>query len=217
MQARHGCERVVEAAECVRAEVDVRAARDGVGEAETREARRRRRIEDVDRERDRGRDHERRADDGEALTVRAMHPGEHAGGRRQVQAHVGETSTPARAGRCATALCSGRSTKTPTCCSSATMSAVCARAVAGSRSRSRERPRRGRTTRRSRRARPCPSGRRAPTRRRGAGCAAGGFWRDEGLQRSCLQLRRAAAEHIGRRDDSGSSRGRTRRPGASDL
>ena len=90
VQARHGRERVVEAAERVRAQVDVCAAGDRVREAEAREARRRRRIEDVDRERDRGRDHERRADDREALAVRAVHPREHAGGRRQVQAHVGE-------------------------------------------------------------------------------------------------------------------------------
>ncbi len=99
VEAGHRCERVVEASERVRAQVDLRAVRDGVDEPEAREPRRRNRIEEVDRERNpRGGD-ERVADEREVLAVPAVQPHEEGGCAEEVQRDVGRAEKRGQAGK----------------------------------------------------------------------------------------------------------------------
>src|SRR6266545_874028 len=98
VQARHRGERVVEAAEQVRAEVDLRLRGDGVHKAEAGKARGCDREEDVERQRDaRGGDH-RVAYAREALRVAPVQPDEEGCGPDEVQRDVGDAEERRDAG-----------------------------------------------------------------------------------------------------------------------
>ena len=90
VEARHGRDRVVEAAEQVGAEVQARVRADGVREAEVGEARRRGGVQDVADERERRADDQRRAQERKRVRAPAVHPDEHTGRAREMQGDVEE-------------------------------------------------------------------------------------------------------------------------------
>ena len=80
---------VVERADEAAVEVDV-AVRDGVGDADAGQPRRRRRVDEEADEGDSARDQERRANERERGRATLMEPEQHAGGDGEVQRQVGE-------------------------------------------------------------------------------------------------------------------------------
>ena len=130
VEARDGGDRVVEGAEQVRAEVDLGALRDRVGEAEPGEPWRRGREGEVADEGEARRDDQRRPHGGERARPAAMHPDEEGDRRHEVERDV-ENAEDARArpGTDAEPAWMPRSQKIPRERSSPTMSAVCRRAA----------------------------------------------------------------------------------------
>ena len=98
VQARDGCDRVVEAAQQVGAQVEPGVGGDRVREAEAGEARRCGGVQDVPGERQRGADDQRGAQERKRVRAAAMHPDECSRRAREMQQDVEESEQRGHAG-----------------------------------------------------------------------------------------------------------------------